>query len=106
MWFNYRTKNIQNDIQKKNPLVWVDLDPSQLLIYIFFGVCAFFFIVIAKITVFWKVIAWLICFLSAIGFTKKYNDRTMWKWFRIYTTKQTKWSVSVDKWADYENFVK
>jgi len=117
MSFWLRTKNIKNDVRKKNPISWLDWDVEQLFMYIITWIILFSVIIIANIWIIWKVLISLLVISITISWSAKYDDssinaihsdywRVKFEWFRIYIRKLMSWNKSVDKWVDYNYFKK
>lgn len=117
MSFWLRTKNIKHSIRAKKPIVWVELDDKQLLIYIVIWIVAFSIFFFANITIIWKVINIFFLFILAKELAKKHDNssinnisteywRTQFEWFKLFIRKKLSNNKSVDKGSNYNYFIK
>lgn len=117
MWLKYKTPNIHNDIRRKNPIAWIDLDSGQVFIIFVLSWIWFYFIIISHISFIWKLIILILLIILWKNLIKKFDDtkanvihteywRTMLQWFRMYLNKITKWNIAIDKWNDSTYFKK
>lgn len=117
MSFWLKTKNINIDIRKSNPISGVNLDINQLLIYLSSCFIGFIIIFFLNIWILWKALMVFILFILTITLTKKYDDsninwvdddfgKTYYQWFKIFLRKIISGNKSINKWSNYEYFNK